>query len=97
MSWLDRQDPTRRAAISTVLDGEHGTRYLDYARGERGFAGWLLVADALCRRRVGVSIFDLADWAWRDAYDTGEPPGAAVREALRVDDTYTALLAPGTA
>jgi|GEM_PF-5348853 len=87
MAWLDRQEPTRRAAISTALDGEHGIRYLDYAHGERGFAGWLLVADALCRHRTGVSIFDLADWAWRDAYDSGEPPGAAVREALRGDDT----------
>jgi hypothetical protein len=57
----------------------------------------LLVADALCRRRVGVSIFDLSDWAWRDAYDTGETPGAGVREALRADDAYTTLLPPGTA
>jgi hypothetical protein len=92
MGWLDAQDPTRRAAISTVLDGERGPRYLSYAGGDRGFAGWLLIADALCMRRVAVSLFDLADWAWRDAYDTGTPPGEAVREALRADDTCTALL-----
>ena len=73
-----------------------GSRYLRYAGGARGFAAWLLVADALCLRRVGVSIFDLSDWSWRDAYDTGEPPGAAVREALRADDTYALLLSPGT-
>src|SRR2546429_8225243 len=96
MAWLAGQDPTRRAAISTVLDGEHGTRYLDYARGERGFAAWLLVADALCLRRIGVSIFHLSDWAWRDAYDSGEPPGAAVREALCADDTYAALISHRT-
>ncbi len=96
MGWLDREDPTRRAAISTVLDGEHGTRYLGHAGGDQGFAAWLLVADALCLRRVGVSIFDLADWAWRNAYDAGEPPGAAVREALRADDTYAVLLSHGT-
>jgi hypothetical protein len=38
-----------------------------------------------------VSIFDIADWAWRDAYDSGEKPGAAVREALRADDTFAVL------
>jgi hypothetical protein len=91
-AWLDEQDPQRRTAIRAVLDSERGSWYLTYARGDRGFAGWLLVADALCRRRVGLSIFDLTDWAWRDAYDTGEPPGAAVRQALRADDTVTGLL-----
>ncbi len=96
MSWLDRLDPKRRHAITNVLDGERGTRYLRYAGGDRGFAGWLLVADALCLRRVGVSIFDLADWCWRDAYDSGGPPGAAVREALRADDTYALLPSQGT-
>jgi hypothetical protein len=90
--WLDGQPPQRRAAISGVVDGERGGQYLAYAHGDRGFAGWLLVADALCRRRVGVSIFDLADWAWRDAYDAGEPPGAAVRQTIRADDTVAALL-----
>jgi hypothetical protein len=97
MSWLDEQDPTRQAAITTALDGERGARYLDYADGDRGFAGWLLVGDALCRRRVAVSLFDLSDWTWRDAYDSGEPPGAAVREALRADDTYAALFPHRTA
>jgi hypothetical protein len=91
MVWLDEQNPQRRQAIRAMLDGERGGRYLSYADGDRGFAAWLLVADALCTRRVGVSIFDLADWAWRDAYDTGETPGAAVRDALRADDTYSML------
>jgi hypothetical protein len=27
----------------------------------------LLVADAACARRLGVSIFDIADWTLRDA------------------------------
>ena len=96
MSWLEQQDPARQHAIASMLDGERGSRYLRYAGGDRGFAAWLLVADALCLRRVGVSIFDLSDWSWRDAYDTGQPPGAAVREALRADDTYALLLSPGS-
>ena len=92
MSWLDQQNPARRRAITTVLDGERGTQYLRYADGDRGFAAWLLVADLTCVRSVGVSIFDLSDWAWRDAYDTGQNPNAAVREALQADDTFGTLL-----
>ncbi|HET8659174.1 MAG TPA: hypothetical protein VFM55_09270 [Micromonosporaceae bacterium] len=88
MSWWDEQDDQRRAAISAVLDAERGREYLRYASGDRGFAAWLLVADAICTRRLAVSIFDIADWAWRDAYDSGEKPGAAVREALQADDTF---------
>jgi hypothetical protein len=92
MSWWEEQDEQRRAAISAVLDSAQGTRYLAYSGGARGFAAWLLVADLLCARRVGVSIFDLSDWAWRDAYDSGLRPASAVREALLADDTFAALL-----
>jgi hypothetical protein len=56
------------------------------------FAAWLLVADRACVRSVGVSIFDLSDWAWRDAYDAGDRPGAAVREAVEADDMFGMLL-----
>jgi hypothetical protein len=92
MSWWDEQDDRRRAAISAVLDCERGQQYLRYAGGDRGFAAWLLVADAICTRRLGVSIFDIADWAWRDAYDAGQTPGEALREALHADDTFAMLL-----
>ena len=88
MSWRDEQDDQRRAAISAVLDSERGREYPDAASGDRGFAAWLLVADVTCTRRLAVSIFDIADWAWRDAYDSGEKPGAAVRDALRADDAF---------
>lgn len=88
MTWWDEQTEARRTAVTTVLDSPRGRQYLDYAHGDRGFAAWLLVADATCIRRLGVSIFDLSDWAWRDAYDDGETPGQALRDALRVDDTF---------
>ena len=91
MDWWDEQGDQRRAAISAVLDAERGREYLRYASGDRSFAAWLLVADAICTRWVVVSIFDIADWAWRDAYDSGQKPGAAVRDALRADDTFSAL------
>jgi hypothetical protein len=92
MSWWDEQDDQRRTAISAVLNDERGQLYVNHAHGDRGFAAWLLVADVTCRRRLGVSIFDLADWTWRDAYDSGEHPGAAVRQALRDDDTFAMFL-----
>ncbi|GAA0908666.1 hypothetical protein [Virgisporangium aurantiacum] len=57
-----------------------------------GFVAWLLVADRTCVRHLGVSIFDLSDWAWRDAYDAGDPPGAAVRETVAADDMFGTLL-----
>jgi len=91
MSWWDEQGDQRRAAISAVLDSPRGQYCRGYANGDRGFAGWLLVADVTCTRGLGVSIFDLSDWAWRDAYDSGQKPGTALREALAADDTFATL------
>jgi hypothetical protein len=85
MSWWEEQSDRRRAAINAVLDSERGTDYLHYANADRGFAAWLLVTDVTCTRHFALSIFDLADWAWRDAYDAGEQPGAALRLALEAD------------
>jgi hypothetical protein len=95
MGWWDEQDDQRRAAVAAVLESERGHEYLSCAGGDREFAAWLLVADVICRRRVGVSIFDISDWAWRDAYDDGQAPAAALRDALTADDTTATLLGDG--
>lgn len=92
MSWWDEQDEKRRAAISAILDAERGAQYLRHANDDRGFAAWLLVADTICVRRFGFSLFDLADWHWRDAYDSGQKPAAAVREALHADGAFATLI-----
>ncbi len=92
MNWLDEQDEQRRAAITSMLDSERGERYPTEAGDDRGFAAWLLVADAVCTRCLGLSIFDIADWGWRDAYESGMTPGEALREALYADDTFATLL-----
>jgi hypothetical protein len=63
-----------------LLD-ELGAEHLRYAGGDRGFAVFVLVADAVCRRRLGVSIFDLEDACWRDFFDDGLTPGEALRAA----------------
>jgi len=90
--WWDEQDEQRQAKINTVLDTDRGRQCLSLARDDRGFAAWLLVADLTCRRRYGLSIFDLADWAWRVAYDDDQTPEAALLDALAADDVGALLL-----
>jgi hypothetical protein len=92
MNWLDEHAGDRRAAITATLDSDRGRRHRDYADGDRDFAAWLLVADLICLRRTGVSIFDLSDWSWRGAYDDGTQPAAAVRDAVSADDVLQNLL-----
>jgi hypothetical protein len=91
MTWWDEQPDERRTALTKAVHTAQGLRYRQYADGSVGFAAWLLVADRACVRSLGLSIFDLSDWAWRDAYDAGHPPGAAVREAVAADDTFGML------
>lgn len=80
MPWTDTIPASRRAKLMTVLD-EDGADHLRYARGDRAFAVFLLVADAACRRRIGFSIFDLEDACWRDFYDDGLTPSEALAAA----------------
>ncbi|MDT5024258.1 MAG: hypothetical protein QOE61_684 [Micromonosporaceae bacterium] len=91
MSWWEEQRDRRRTAINAVLDSQRGTGCLNYADGDRGFAAWLLVADVTCTRRFAVSIFDLVDWSWRDAYDAGEQPESALRDALEADGVVVGM------
>ena len=60
----------------------------DYAGGDEDFARWLAAADRWCMGKVGVSIHDLADWVWRDGFESHMTPQDAVIEALSEDDTY---------
>lgn len=92
MERADRTAPRR---------DQHGTGHrprpavLDNAGDDRGFAAWLLVADLTCRRSYALSIFDLADWAWRMAYDDDQTPKAALQDALAADDIGALLLGGG--
>jgi hypothetical protein len=47
-----------------------------------GFYGYLRTANALCLQKSGVSIFDLGDARWRDAYDEQRQPQEMVDEVL---------------
>ncbi len=47
-----------------------------------GFYGYLRVTNAMCLQKSGVSIFDLGDALWRDAYDEQRDPYEVVDEVL---------------
>ncbi|MEH1124789.1 hypothetical protein [Micromonospora sp. CPCC 206061] len=81
MAWIDIIDDNSRAKIDAKLT-ERGAEHLRYANGDREFAAFLLVADALAYKHFGLSIFDLPDYCWRDAYDDEMTPAQALHVAL---------------
>lgn len=54
----------------------------EYAGGSIPFADWLQRVDEICERRTGMSVLDLEDFRWRDAFDDDERPAAACRRFL---------------
>ena len=38
---------------------------------EMTFEQWMAGVDKQVQRRIGVSVYDLPDWNYRDAYDAG--------------------------
>lgn len=54
----------------------------DYTSGDPEFTAWLKRVDALCIRRVGVSILDLPDACWADMFEDGLRPGQALASVL---------------
>lgn len=49
------------------------------------FRDYIDKCDRICNAKFGVSIHDLSDYCWRDAFDDGETPARAVRRAVRAD------------
>ena len=84
MSWIDDLPTDRHDKIMAALD-QRGRKHLRYAAGDRDFAAWLLVADTAAYRYRGVSLFDLADYRWRDAYEDGAGPAETLRDALQAE------------
>lgn len=80
MSCTDTLSTDRHHKLAAALN-DFGADHLRYASGDRGFAMFLLAADARSRRHHGVSIFDLEDALWRDFYDEGLSPAEALDAA----------------
>lgn len=57
-------------------------RLKDYARNDQQFYRWLQDVDRYISSKLGVTLLDLADWAWRDAYESGQPAEDAAAEFL---------------
>lgn len=92
MSWLDQQDPV---LVERRLEELRETppRAAAHANGDERFGLWLHLADVACMRSFGISIFDLADWGWYSAYESGQGPKRAMLEAMEEDDLGAAMLA----
>lgn len=84
-TWLDTLP---EAKVSEALAKVNDTMLKQAGTDDKRFALWLHLADRVCVKRILVSIHDLSDWGWRDAYDSGMSPATAVTEALSEDDLY---------
>lgn len=92
MSWLDTKPPEAVAAAVEQLaqaQGAHAESIRDYAGGDLRFGLWLQLVDKRCASVIGLGVFDLEDWRWRDAYDGGDSPKEAFAdfvEELGIDE-----------
>lgn len=50
---------------------------------DSAFDVWMKKVDAACEARFGISIHDLPDFCFRDAFDCGDTPARVALEAIR--------------
>lgn len=87
--WLDTQEPEKLERSLELYRTEPALVHIrDYAGDDERFGLWLALANQSAARRLGISIFDLADYSWRDDFDAGTSPRSALMGALEADDTY---------
>ncbi len=90
MSWLDSKPAdVVGTAIHALTKDPSSADILDYAGGDGRFGLWLYLVEKRSRTALGLSIFDLEDWHWHNAYDSGESPKeafAAFIEDLDLDE-----------
>jgi hypothetical protein len=55
-------------------------QYVGSAPEDESFRKWLRECNALLTKRLGLGLFDLPDWAWRDAFEDGAKPKEAVED-----------------
>jgi hypothetical protein len=52
------------------------------------FEAWMKKVDQACEARFGISIHDLPDYCFRDAFDDGETPARTALDAIRAARDY---------
>lgn len=96
MTWLDTLPAAKvEGALAKARENNFtraGRNFLEMAGGnDERFALWLMLADNAVSRFAGVGAFDLEDYLWRDAFDNGDSPRQAARDALANDETFSHL------
>lgn len=84
-TWFASLAPDDQRDAIERLNTPQGRAALDYAGGGQAnvaFAAFLAEADCLSFERYGLSIFDLPDYLWRDAYDNEMSPMEALADAI---------------
>ena len=84
-TWFTSLAPDEQRDAIARLNTPQGKAALDYAGGGQAnvaFAAFLAAADRLSFERHGLSIFDLPDYLWRDAYDDEMSPTEALADAI---------------
>jgi hypothetical protein len=80
VTWFDTLESTKQAqGIALLNNTPAGREALQKANGDHAFALFLAAADWHARKRLGLSIWDLADYTWRDAFDDELTPIEALR------------------
>ena len=52
------------------------------------FETWMKQVDAALEKACGLSSEDLADYAYRDAYDAGKKPASVAKAAIKANKDY---------
>lgn len=82
MTWVDERSPAEVTATLSKLGalpadsglGRTWADHLAYTGGDERFALFMVYVDRRVRRTLGVSVYDMADWEFRGAYDSGLSP-----------------------
>lgn len=89
-TWFETQDSFKvEAALDRYVTA--GRPFNTMGVTDDYFGLWLWLADRSMSRVVGLGINDIGDWMWADAYESGQSPKSAAREALENDDTYSMM------
>lgn len=96
MTWIDdreAQDPEKvRRTLAEYESKREQIRVAQYDNGDPRFGLWLYLVDRHVVRRIGLGLFDLADWPMHDAYEAGTSPSDAAQQALESDDLYASFV-----
>lgn len=98
MNWIQERREAQPEKMAELVKKAEKLRYrragrdfLEAAGGDKDFALWMMLADGRVARRIGLGMFDIADWTWADAFESGTSPDEAAVEALSADDTFGGL------